>query len=133
MYRRHIAAGGGASALAGTRRVALGPGWSGVGWGGVGEGGHWRNRCLCGKNRKTRKCDGVIFFSSLCHARVLFLFFYPSPLTRGVNLFITRPKKNMKLKLTRCLFICAFLLCFLPPCAAHPGAVSPFPSMGCLY
>lgn len=69
---------------------------------------------MFGKHRKTRKRDGVIlvfFFFTM-----LVFFFTPTPLTRGVNLFITRPKKNMKLKLTRCLFICAFLLCFATLC-----------------
>lgn len=126
MCQRHVPAGGGAATLAGTRRVALGPGWSGVGRGGVG--GHWRNRCLCGKNRKTRKRDGVIFsfFFSFFFFAMLKFFFYPDPFTRGVNLFITRPKKKMKLKLTRCLFLCALLSCFATLCRTPSCALSVF-------
>lgn len=144
MCQRHIPAGGGAAALAGTRRVALGALGGGVGWGGDGwywSGGHWRDRCLCGKNRKTRKHVLVSFFAFfvpffcfflfliflLCHARV----FYPSPVARGVNLFITRPKKKMKLKLTLSLYLrTSIMFCHL---VSHTLVRSQFSSLSCFH
>lgn len=78
MCQRHIPAGGGAAALAGTRRVALGALAGGVGWGGDGwywSGGHWRDRCLCGKNRKTRK---HVLVSYLLFLFLFFVLFFVS-------------------------------------------------------
>lgn len=112
---RDIPAGGGATTLAGTRRVALGAGWGEDGW--YRSGGYSRYRCLCGKNRhKSVLVSFSFFFFFLCHAVFFCFFFNPCPITRSVIFFITRPTKKMKLKLTRCLFICALLLCFATLC-----------------
>lgn len=139
MCQRHIPAGGGAAALAGTRRVALGALGGGVGWGGDGwywSGGHWRDRCLCGKNRKTRKhvlvsfllflfLFFVLFFCFLFFCFAMLEFFTPPPLREVWTCLLHVQKRRWNWN-WHSVSLFAHFYYVLPPCVAHPRAVSVF-------
>lgn len=139
MCQRHIPAGGGAAALAGTRRVALGAGWGGDGW--YWSGGHWRDICLCGKNRKTRKhvLVSVLLFSFLIFFCFVFVFFalpcssfLPLPRCERCELVYYTSKKEDEIETdTVSLYLrTSIMFCHL---VSHTLVRSQFSSLSCFH
>lgn len=134
MCQRHIPAGGGAAALAGTRRVALGALGGGVGWGGVGVGDTGgTDVCVAKIERHVNVL--VSFFAFFVSFFGFFLVSYffalpcssflPLPRCERCELVYYTSKKEDEIE-TDTVSLFAHFYYVLPPCVAHPRAVSVF-------